>query len=243
VSKSQQSGIPKVVYGLDPVYTAISRRFHARHGIDIGAHIEKMTQLGRRVEQGFYFVPWDAGQFEQALKRAGFENDRREKHLGFIPSVGTLAALATRGEGYRETGSPSLHCAVAPDLCNVHLDNVGFRLNGYGPDAGQHIADELAWQDKIVPLLGKLLPHQATDFLHRFHPVIPSTRQVKPFSEIGVEFDVLSGRSRDLQRHWRVTVDLTHSCADVTCGVWRKLHDQTVEGDDKVMVMFKVFGM
>lgn len=137
------AAISRVVYGLDPVYAGISRRFRSRHGIDISTHIEKMTWLGRVVEQGFNFVPWNACEFEQAIKQAAFENDRREKHLGFLPSVGTLAALVTRGEGYREKGSPNLHCAIAPDLCNVHLDNVGFRLDGYGPDAGQHIVDEL----------------------------------------------------------------------------------------------------
>ena len=56
-----------------------------------------MTWLGRRVEEGCNFVPWDAGEFEAAIKRAGFKNDLREKHLGFIPSVGALAALATPG--------------------------------------------------------------------------------------------------------------------------------------------------
>ncbi len=249
MSKPNQPSIPKVVYGLDPIYTGINTRFRTRHGIDLSAHIERMTWLGRRVEQGFNFVPWDAGAFEIALKHAGFKNDLREKHLGFIPSVGALAALATHGQGYREEGSPSLHCAIAPDICNVHLDNIGFRLNGYGPDAGQHIVDELVWQDKIIPLIGKILPTQLndlirlTDLLHRLHPVIPNTRQVKPFSELGVEFDVVSGRSRDLQQQWRVTIDLTHSCANATCDVWRKLNGKSVEGDNKVMVMFKVMGM
>lgn len=73
--------------------------------------------------------------------------------------------------------------------------------------------------------------------------MIPNTRQVKPFSELGVEVDVVSGRSRDLQQQWRVTIDLTHSCANATCDVWRKLNGQSVEGDNKVMVMFKVVGM
>lgn len=243
MSKPNQPSIPKVVYGLDPIYTGINTRFRTRHGIDLSAHIEKMSWLGRRVEQGFNFVPWDAGAFETALKHAGFKNDLREKHLGFIPSVGALAALATHGQGYREEGSPSLHCAIAPDICNVHLDNIGFRLDGYGPDAGQHIVDELVWQDKIVPLIGKILPTQITDLLHRLHPMIPNTRQVKPFSELGVEVDVVSGRSRDLQRQWRVTIDLTHSCTNATCDAWRKLNGKSVEGDNKVMVMFKVVGM
>jgi hypothetical protein len=240
---SKPASIPKVDYAFNPIYHDISTRFRTRHGIDIGEYIESMSWLGRRVEQGFSFVPRDAANLTTALGRAGFQNDLREKHLGFIPSVGALAALATHGQGYREKGSPSLHCAIAPDICNVHLDNVGFRMDGYGPDAGQHIVDELLWQDKIVPAVGKLLPTQVTDLLHRFHPVIPNTRQIKPFSELGFEFDVASGRSRDLQRQWRVTIDVTHSCSDVTCDVWRKLDGKSVEGDNKATVMFKVVGM
>ena len=103
---SKPVSIPKVVYGLDAIYSGISTRFRTRHGIDISKHIESMSWLGRRVEEGFSFVPWDAREFETAVKRAGFENDLREKHLGFIPSVGALAALATHGQGYRERGSP-----------------------------------------------------------------------------------------------------------------------------------------
>jgi hypothetical protein len=248
---SEPKSIPKVVYGFDPIFTGISTRFRTRHGININRHIESMSWVGQRIEQGFNFVPFSASDFLAELKEAGFENDLREKHLGFIPSVGAIAALATKGEGYREPGSPSLHCAVAPDLCNVHLDNVGFRVDGYNPDAGQHIVDELIWQDKVAPLLGtaigKILPDSlsgiVTDMLHRLHPVVPNSRQVKPFSEVGVEFDVISRRSRDLQQHVRLTIDLTHACADTTCGAWRKLHGQTVQGDNRVMVMFKVLGM
>ena len=125
----------------------------------------------------------------------------------------------------------------------MHLDDIGFRLEGYGPDAGQHIVDELVWQDKIVPALGTLLPTVVTDFLQRFRPVIPNTRQVKPFSGLGLEFDVASGRSRDLQRQWRVTIDVTHSCSDITCDVWRKLDGKAVKGDNKTMLWLKVVGM
>jgi hypothetical protein len=235
--------VSEFVYKFDPVYTGISSRFFRRHGIKIKNYIESVTSLGKHLEQGFVFVPWSARDFEAAVKEAGFENDQREMHLGFIPSVGKIAALATHGEGYRERGSPSLHCAIAPDLCNVHLDNVGFRMDGYGPDSGLHIVDELVWQDKIVPLLGKILPSGVTELLHRLHPVVPNSRQVVPFSGVGVEVDIAGGRSKDLQRHWRVTIDLTHSCANATCDVWRKIQGQSLQGDNKIMVMFKVVGM
>jgi hypothetical protein len=237
------SDIHEMVYTKSRVYQDIRHRFRTRHQIDISKYIMSMTKLTQRYEDGFDFVPWNADAWERALVRAGFKPDLRETHLGFIPSIGKLAALATHGGGYREDGSPSLHCAVAKDRCNVHLDNIGFRLHGYNPDLGQHTTDELAWQAIIVPLLGKVLPPQAVQLLHRFHPVVPNSRQVKPYSEIGVEFDVKQGRSRDLQRHWRLTIDLTHSCSDATCGVWRKINGQTVEGDNKLLVSFKVMGM
>jgi hypothetical protein len=223
-----------------------------RHFIDIRAHIKSMWKLKRRLEEGFYFVPKDVGKWEAALIHAGFQHDLREKHLGFIPSVGALAALATTGQGYRERGSPSLHCAVARDMCNVHLDNIGFRFNGYSPDAGQHIVDELLWQDNVVPFLGKifslsglskLVPISVTDVFHRAHPLVPNSGQSKPFREMGAEFDIASGRSRDLQQQWRFTFDVTHSCSDYTCGVWRTLNGKSVEGENKVMFMFKVVGM
>lgn len=239
---SETSNVPKIVYEFDPIYRGISTRFRSRH-IDISKHMESMSWLGRRLEDGFDFVPWSADDWEKTLRYAGFQHDLREKHLGFIPSVGTLAAFATQGQGYREPGSPSLHCSITSKRCNVHLDNIGFRVNGYGPDAGQHIIDELVWKTTIIPLLGYFLPTPVTDLLHRFHPIVPNTRQIKPLSEIGFEFNVVSGRSRDLQRQWRVTIDVTHSCSDSTCEVWRKLDGKSVEGENKTMVMFKVDGM
>jgi hypothetical protein len=201
-----------------------------------------MNKVERRLEEGFEFVPKSARAFEEALELAGFQPDQREMHLGFIPSAGTLAALATHGQGYREKGSPSLHCAVASDKCSVHLDNIGFRCDGYQPNAGQHVADELLWQAIIVPALGKFLPTAITDVLHRFHPVVPNSGQFKPFSRRGVEFDLASGRSPDLQRQWRVTVDLTQSCSDKTCGLWRLIDEKKVQGADQVMVKFSVTG-
>src|SRR5437773_1959248 len=113
--------VSEFVYGMDPVYNGIKTRFFRRYGINIKAHMESMTWLGPRTEEGFFFVPFDAGAWETELKRADFKLDMREMHLGFIPSVGKLASLATHGKGYREKGSPSLHCAIAKDICNVHL--------------------------------------------------------------------------------------------------------------------------
>ena len=99
---AKPENVPKVRYEFDPVYQGIRNRFHTRHGINLNDHIESIAWLSSRLEEGFNFVPWDAIEWTNALKRAHFQPDLREKHLGFIPSVGTLAALATHGEGYRE---------------------------------------------------------------------------------------------------------------------------------------------
>ncbi len=135
---------------------------------------------------------------------------------------------------------------MSASKCNVHLDAVGFKVKGhYGPDAPQHITDELIWQDKIVKNLETVLPKWATDGLYRLHPIVPSSRQIKPYSkEIGVQVDLVNKRRNHLQQQILVTIDVTHSCTDRTCGAWSKLHGQEVpSSDNKVMLMFKVFGM
>ncbi len=238
--------IAEQVYTKDPVFRAISDRFWSKYKISVREHIEYVIKLGHRLEQGFDFVPMLASAWEEALIGAGFENDKRERHLGFLPSVGSIAAAATQGEGYREPGSPSLHCAVAPSQCNVHLDAVGFKVNGsYGPDAPQHIVDELIWQDKIVKNLERVLPKWATDGLYRLHPIVPSSRQIEPYKkEVGVQVDLVNRRRNHSQQQILVTVDVSHSCADNTCGAWRKIQGKSIEaGENKVMLMFKVFGM
>lgn len=239
-----QTVIAEVVYRKDPIFRQLAERFSRVHHIDIHRHIEYVIKLGHRLEQGFDFVPMLASEWEEELKRARFQQDVRERHLGFIPSVGSVAAAATKGEGYREPGSPSLHCSVSPSVCNVHLDTVGFKVDGgYGPDAPQHIVDELFWQDKVVKNLEKVLPKWTTDTLYRLHPIVPSSRQVTPYSrEVGVQVDLLNMRRNNLQQQILITVDLTRSCSDATCGAWRQLNGKSVTTENKVMVMFKVFG-
>ncbi len=241
LNKAQEEEAQKAFKRSD-IFKGIARRFQKFHRIKIDTHIEKITKMGKRLEKGFEFVPRSAREFERELKRVRFQHDVREKHYNFIPSIGSFAAMATKGEGYREIGSPSLHCAVETNLCSVHLDNIGFRCENSGPNAGPHVVDELLWQDLIIPLLGEVLPTAVTDVLHRFHPVVPNLQQFKPFSAVGVEFDLVSGRSPDLQQQVRLTIDLTHSCSDVACGMWRKLDGTTVKSDNKAMLMLKVNG-
>ena len=55
--------------------------------------------------------------------------------------------MATHGQGYRENSEPSLHCAVAKDKCNVHLDNIGIRLGSYNANA--HVVTLTATGQKL----------------------------------------------------------------------------------------------
>jgi hypothetical protein len=229
-------------YQFNKVYHGISTRFLQLHHIKISDHIDKMLSVDNRLEVGFNFVPKDAAKWEEALIKAGFQPDKREMHFGIIPSVGKVAALATRGNGYREKGTPSLHCAVAKDECSVHLDNIGFRSDGYGPDAGQHIVDELIWQDKIVPKLRRVMPVAVVDFLHRIHPVVPNSRQFRPFSQVGLELDLLARRSPDLQRQIKITIDLSHSCSNATCDAFRQIDGKSIRMENTLMLNFKVIG-
>lgn len=226
------------------MFGAISRRFRNFHHILLSSHISSIKSSSSRLEEGFEFFCPDHFRFEQALKSAGFEPDVRDRVMGFLPSIGSIASRATQGQGYREPGSPSLHCAVSADYCSVHLDNIGFKFGGgYTADAGLHIGDELIWQDKIVRNLGKIgMPSVLVDALHRFHPILPNSQQYKPFSAVGAQFDVLSKRSQDLQRQVRLTIDLTKSCSDISCGAWSKINGLTVESEKQLMVNLQVTG-
>ena len=233
--------VERFEYLLHPVYQAIRDRFRKVHHINIEDHIQAVQKVYWRTEEGFDFVPKSAAAWTQALRRAGFAHDVRDKHLGIIPSVGFFAALATVGEGYREPGSPSLHCAVANAMCKVHLDNMGFVLTGYGPDAGQHSIDELGWQTYVVAPFAKLSVPLAS-VLARFHPVVPNSRQFKPFSAVGVQFDIYSKRSRDQQMQLKLTIDLTHACSDATCGALSALHGRSITGENQAMLNLSVLG-
>ena len=200
------------------------------------------------INAGFDFVPVDAGKWSSALQNAGFQPDSRERLWGILPSVGSVAALATHGQGYREKSEPSLHCAVAKDYCNVHLDNIGIRVGNYNANAPQHVADELIWQDKILPAMLKIgiSPH-FVDLLRRVHPVVPNLRQVTAVTKewqprVGAELDIARVRSKDASQQLRVYIDFSHACSDSTCKVLNNVQGKTYN-DDRVMFTIEVTGL
>ncbi|WP_299482658.1 hypothetical protein [uncultured Roseibium sp.] len=148
------------------VYKQICNRFYKQHSIKLPDHIAEVYKVGVSNGQGMEFLARDPEKFEALLKMPKFAPDNQEHFCDRI------ASMATKGQGYRETGVPSLHIAVAPEECSVHIDTFGFVAIGpdgqkyYNPDAIQHILDELLWQDKFVGWvtkhskpLGMLLSH------------------------------------------------------------------------------------
>jgi hypothetical protein len=96
----------------------------------------------------------------------------------------------------------SLHFAVAPDRCNVHIDETGFVIIGptgelvVDPDFAQHLVNELFWKSKGT----NLLPGWLVD---RISIMLPNSNN--EFSRIGITADLLR------QKSYKVSV--TGSCS------------------------------
>jgi len=126
----------------------------------------------------------------------------------------------------------SLHWAVSPEICNIHIDQGGFTIQVdddliVDPDSVQHILDELLLHDKLQGALPEKLkkvvrritliyPSTANGF-SRWGPAIDSTPILKKIAELpgvggvigrvhlpGVSFEAWKGRN--------FKVSLTYSC-------------------------------
>ena len=231
-----------------PMWRLIAQRFYNLHHIDLRKHVKSIIEVKPTINAGFDFVPVDAKAWAEALEHAGFQPDVREKILGILPSVGSIAAGATHGQGYREKSEPSLHCAVAKDKCNVHLDNVAIRIGNYNANAPQHTVDELLWQDIILPGMVKIgISTHFVDLLRRVHPQVPNLRQVSAVTKeiqprVGVELDIARVRSKDASQQLRVYVDFSHACSNSTCKALTNVQGKTYN-DDRVMFMIEVTGL
>src|SRR5208337_3215926 len=108
------------------------------YNINLASHVDRVIEMGATVGEEFSFAPKDHRLFRSALQRTNrFRQDDRKDFFG------ATAASQTEGEGWREDGLRSLHCAIAPTVCSVHIDSLGFVLSGtdgkYSPDLFQHI--------------------------------------------------------------------------------------------------------
>jgi hypothetical protein len=179
-------------YLFNPVFTQIARRLLSfSPKINILEHIDEMIEVGRTTSEGITFKAKNHNKFRMEVaftkinpysNLPAFHWDDRKVW------VFKLAALATEGEGYREIGRPSLHIAVGPEKCNVHIDEFGFVERGadgetfFTPELGRHIFDELIWRDKIrknlIKAMDKGLPNflfvPAAELLDRTYLLAPS---------------------------------------------------------------------
>src|SRR6267143_1557511 len=133
-----------------------------------------------------------------------------------------LAAAATDGEGYREIGQPSLHCAISKTICNVHLDEFGFV--GVGPDGEEyltpesirHIIDELFWRAKIRPLVRKALDTALPSFLSLpAGELLDRTYIVAPTKDN--KYDLRLGVGMKFKVRDRVDLRFEYTCGNPNC--------------------------
>ncbi|MCP5197356.1 MAG: hypothetical protein H6974_11315 [Gammaproteobacteria bacterium] len=194
--------ITKQAYLFNGVYRTIANRLRDRHNIKLDEHVDAMLEIGACPGQGVTFKPVDSDRLKGLLQMPAFAHDNRSDLCD------RLAAAATQGEGYRETGAPSLHCQIAAQRCNIHLDSYGFVAIApdgqkyYNPDLVQHIVDELGWAtvvgwlDKKQPAVGR--------FMNRFHPILPNSRNRYDFA-LGGRFILKEGQG------WSLGIDRTYS--------------------------------
>lgn len=198
----------------EPVYIAIADRFlRFRPQILIGQHIEKMIKIGRTVSEGIEFVAKSSNTLQLAIVSTRTQEDSRLQAFHWDNRkiwIHALAALATDGEGYREIGTPGLHCAIGKVKCSVHIDEFGFVGRGanggtyFTPECVRHVVDELVWRAILRPKLIKglqlALPSQlaepAAQLLDRTYIITPSAannynlagNKFKPRLGVGVKF-------------------------------------------------------
>lgn len=117
-------------------------------------------------------------------------------------SDGTLATVRSlKGRAICRT-SPRFHCAVADDVCNIHIDETGFVLTGpngemvVDPDFLQHLLNELIWKTKADSIAG-LWGFRGLSF------EFPNSAH--EYSRIGIKYDFLD------RKNYRLT--LRGSCA------------------------------
>jgi hypothetical protein len=234
MSKPTPQDLAKAVdltqYIIDPVFQEIlTRLLTLKPGISVMEHMLAMKDVGRTRAEGITFWVKDYMKFRMAIAFAknntgqlAFHWDNRKVWIY------ELAAVSTDGQGYRQIGSPSLHCAVGDTLCNVHVDEFGFVERGpngeyFTPNLGRHIGDELFWRAKVRPLLLqglRKMPHYlaepASKLLDHTNLILPSmddrygldiNDRWRPRVGMGVK-----GKLND-----RVDVGFEFTCGNVNC--------------------------
>jgi len=210
MTKHTQRGLGIGQYIGSQVYKDICNRFYQRHHIKFPDHIARggMLKVGVTNGQGVTFVARDVLRFKSVLRMPRFAPDDR-RHF-----CDRIAAGVTKGQGYREVGVPSLHVAVSPEVCSVHIDTFGFVAIGpngqkyYNPEMIQHIIDELLLQDKFVGWVTKK-NRSLGALLGRVHFVGPSARNRYRLA-VGGRINLKEGVG------WSIGIEATRSLAGET---------------------------
>ncbi len=195
-------------------YPWIMKRFNSRGmKIDLDSHIDYVCYASEILGEGISFRPKSVAEFKTAITDTQlFHRDDRSDFFG------KKAASATIGEGYREVSTPSLHVAISSEISSVHIDSYAFQFHApdgniiIGPDAGQHIVDELWFRLPMTWLRRKNMPFLAS-VLQALHPVLPNSLNGY-VPRLGIRVELGGTPGRDLRSgvprfSFEATVDFT----------------------------------
>lgn len=233
-------------FSSDPVFREIQRRFlRFNPPISISEHIDSIIEFGRTVSEGITFKPVSALKLRMEI--AFTKASKYSNHPAFHWDdrkvwVFELAAMATDGEGYREIGTPSLHCAISDAKCNLHIDEFGFiAMTPFGeefitPQSVRHIGDELIYRDKIrknvIRALKFALPYQisepASKLLDRTYLVLPGEADRYGF-DINNKFKPRVGIGGKIWGNRTANLRFEYTCGNANCSdnqkmVWLSIH-------------------
>ena len=105
-------------------------------------------------------VKLDERPLSMADARPGRVSQHWDKKFG--------AQFGEAGIGDKRRDITAVHAAILDDICNIHIDDVGFVMRGLGgvggmtPDFGQHLVDELLWKTYLAPLIWEHLGEYVT---------------------------------------------------------------------------------
>jgi hypothetical protein len=130
--------------------------------------------------------------------------------------AGAIADSQHKGaESWRETtfGTPSFHFAIAADECSIHIDTIGFLLEGpdgagYSPDLFQHVINDLLWQKIVNKVYEK--SSRFGEVLYRTHPCPISSHKYR--LEAGIEKDVLVLKDQIGSDLYKLSIDFSYAC-------------------------------
>ena len=190
------------------------KRFNSRGmNIDLDSHIDYICYASDILGEGISFHPKNSAEFKTAITDTQlFHRDDRSDFFG------NKAASATIGEGYREVSTPSLHVAISSEISSVHIDSHSFIFRApdgniiIGPDAGQHIVDELWFRLPMTWLRRRNMPFMAS-VLQALHPVLPNSLNGY-VPRLGIRVELGGTPGRDLRSgvprfSFEATVDFT----------------------------------